>query len=80
MLIGIIGYGVVGKALENTLSRKFNIVKELKLRGVPTTVFINKKGEEFARVIGSMDFEEWETIQHRQRSLKITNHAYRNMR
>jgi len=33
-----------------------NFVKELKLRGVPTTVIINKTGKEFARIIGSIDF------------------------
>ena len=31
-------------------------MKEFKLRGVPTTVLINKKGEEFARIIGEVDF------------------------
>ena len=35
-----------------------NFARELKLRGVPTTVIINKKGEEFARIIGSIDFED----------------------
>jgi len=33
-----------------------NFVKEFKLRGVPTTILINKKGEEFARIIGTVDF------------------------
>jgi len=28
------------------------------LRGLPTTVFINKKGEEFARVIGFVNFDD----------------------
>ena len=36
----------------------FNFVKELKLRGVPTTILVNKKGEEFARIIGSIDFND----------------------
>ena len=35
-----------------------NFVKKFKLRGVPTTVLINKKGEEFARIIGEVDFED----------------------
>jgi thiol-disulfide isomerase/thioredoxin len=35
-----------------------NFVKELNLRGVPTTVIINKKREEFARIIGSIDFKD----------------------
>ena len=32
-------------------------MKEFRLRGVPTTVLINKKGEEFARAIGEVDFQ-----------------------
>jgi len=28
------------------------------LRGLPTTVFINKKGEEFARIIGFVNFDD----------------------
>ena len=32
--------------------------KAFKLRGVPTTILINKKGEEFARIVGSIDFED----------------------
>ena len=38
--------------------RKLNFVNEFKLRGVPTTILINKKGEEFARIIGSIDFQD----------------------
>ena len=34
----------------NTLAKKF------KLRGLPTTIFFNKDGLEFARIIGSIDF------------------------
>ncbi len=34
----------------NTLAKKF------KLRGLPTTIFFNKEGQEFARIIGSIDF------------------------
>jgi thiol-disulfide isomerase/thioredoxin len=33
------------------------LAKMFSLRGVPTTILINKKGQEFARVIGSIDFE-----------------------
>jgi len=32
------------------------------LRGLPTTVFINKKGEEFARIIGFVDFDDKKII------------------
>ena len=35
-----------------------NFVKEFKLRGVPTTVLINKKREEFARIIGKINFQD----------------------
>ena len=34
----------------------------LLLRGLPTTLLINKKGEEFARILGSVDFEDKKLI------------------
>ena len=34
------------------------LAKMFSLRGVPTTILINKKGQEFARVMGSIDFED----------------------
>ena len=34
------------------------LAKMFTLRGVPTTILINKEGQEFARVIGSIDFED----------------------
>ena len=43
--------------LEVFFDYNLNFVNEFKLRGVPTTVLINKKGEEFARIIGEVDFE-----------------------
>ncbi|MDA9604539.1 TlpA family protein disulfide reductase [Candidatus Pelagibacter sp.] len=39
-----------------TLAKKFT------LRGVPTTIFFNKEGNEFARIIGSIDFSDEEFI------------------
>ena len=33
------------------------LAKMFSLRGVPTTILINKEGQEFARIIGSIDFE-----------------------
>ena len=45
------------KNLEIFFDRNLNFVKEFKLRGVPTTVLINKKSEEFARIIGETNFE-----------------------
>ena len=44
------------KKLEIFFDSKLNFVKEFKLRGVPTTILINKKGEEFARIIGEVNF------------------------
>ena len=46
------------KNLKLYFDPKINLVKELSLRGVPTTVLINKNGEEFARIIGIVDFED----------------------
>ena len=44
--------------LEIFFDRHLNFAKEFKLRGVPTTVLINKKGEEFARIIGEVNFQD----------------------
>ena len=44
--------------LEIFFDKNLSFVKEFKLRGIPTTILINKKGEEFARVIGSIDFQD----------------------
>ena len=44
--------------LEIFFDSNLNFVKEFKLRGVPTTILINKKGEEFARIVGSIDFQD----------------------
>jgi thiol-disulfide isomerase/thioredoxin len=44
--------------LEIFFDQNLSFVKEFKLRGVPTTVLINKKSEEFARIIGSIDFQD----------------------
>jgi len=46
------------KKLEIFFDKNLNFVKEFKLRGVPTTILINKKGEEFARIIGEVDFKD----------------------
>jgi len=44
--------------LEIYFDYNLNFVKEFKLRGMPTTVLINKKGEEFARIIGEVNFQD----------------------
>jgi len=46
------------KKLSIFFDNHLNFVKEFKLRGVPTTVLINKKGEEFARIIGEVNFQD----------------------
>ena len=46
------------KKLEIYFDSNLNFVREFKLRGVPTTILINKKGEEFARIIGKVDFKD----------------------
>ena len=34
------------------------LAKKLSLRGIPTTILFNKKGDEFARIVGSIDFSD----------------------
>ena len=43
--------------LEIFYGSSVELAKEFKLRGIPTTIFIDKEGYEFARVIGFIDFE-----------------------
>jgi len=46
------------KKLKIYFDKNLNFVKEFKLRGVPTTILINKKGEEFARILGEINFQD----------------------
>ncbi len=46
------------KNLKIFFDSNLNFVKEFKLRGVPTTILINKKGEEFARILGDVNFQD----------------------
>ncbi len=46
------------KKIDIYFDPNLNFVKEFKLRGVPTTILVNKEGQEFARIVGSIDFEE----------------------
>ena len=34
------------------------LAKMFSLRGIPTSILINKEGQEFARIMGSIDFED----------------------
>jgi len=38
------------------------LAKTFSLRGIPTSILINKDGEEFARIIGSVDFDNLELV------------------
>ena len=44
--------------LEIYFDKDVELANKFLLRGLPTTVFINKKGEEFARVIGFVNFDD----------------------
>jgi len=46
------------KKLSIFFDKRLNFVKSFKLRGIPTTVLINKKNEEFARILGFIDFND----------------------
>ena len=46
------------KKLEIFFDSDLNFLKEFKLRGVPTTILVNKKNEEFARIIGEVNFQD----------------------
>ena len=36
----------------------FKLTKQFQLRGIPTTILINKESKEFARIIGEIDFND----------------------
>ena len=44
--------------MEIFFDSNLNLVKKFQLIGVPTTIMINKKGEEFARIMGPIDFTD----------------------
>ena len=46
--------------LEIYIDAPITLAKKFGLRGVPTTIFFNKQGKEFARIIGSIDFNNKE--------------------
>tara|TARA_B100000945_G_C20263980_1_gene540644 strand:- start:39 stop:221 length:183 start_codon:yes stop_codon:yes gene_type:complete len=43
--------------LEIFYGSSIELAKKFKLRGIPTTIFIDKNNYEFARVIGFIDFK-----------------------
>ncbi|MDC1344111.1 TlpA family protein disulfide reductase [Pelagibacteraceae bacterium] len=48
--------------LEIYFDAPITLAKKFSLRGVPTTILFNKKGEEFGRIMGSIDFNNLEFI------------------
>ena len=46
------------KNLDVYFDSSITLAKKFKLRGVPTTIIFNKQGQEFARIIGSIDFND----------------------
>mgnify|MGYP001491632738 CR=1 FL=1 len=50
------------KNLEIYIDAPITLAKKFSLRGVPTTILFNKEGKEFARIIGSIDFNDEEFI------------------
>ena len=44
--------------LEIYFDKNVELANKFLLRGLPTTVFINKEGEEFARIIGFVNFDD----------------------
>ena len=43
-------------SLDTYYDPDFKLVKQLKMRGLPTSILIDKEGNEFGRVIGEVDF------------------------
>ena len=51
------------KNLKLYYDESVKLANNFSLIGLPTTIFINKKGKEFARIIGSIDFEDQKFIE-----------------
>ena len=46
------------KNLELYFDSSITLAKKFGLRGIPTSILFNKDGEEFARIVGSIDFQD----------------------
>ena len=46
------------KNLKSYFDSPVTLAKKFKLRGIPTSILFNKEGFEFARIVGSVDFED----------------------
>tara|TARA_B100000287_G_C20184343_1_gene603518 strand:- start:45 stop:554 length:510 start_codon:yes stop_codon:yes gene_type:complete len=51
------------KNLDLFFDTSMTMAKNFALRGIPTSIFFNKEGEEFARIIGSIDFKDKKFIE-----------------
>ena len=49
--------------LQIYFDHELQLVNQFKLRGVPTTILINKNGSEFARITGDINFDDKKFIQ-----------------
>ena len=50
------------KNLDIYFDSPITLAKKFGLRGIPTTILLNKDGLEFARIVGSINFENEEFI------------------
>ena len=50
------------QSLDIYIDAPITLAKKFTLRGVPTTILLNKEGKEFARIMGSIDFNNEEFI------------------
>ena len=50
--------GLKIKNLDPFFDAPVTLAKTFSLRGIPTSILINKEGQEFARIIGSIDFQD----------------------
>ena len=46
------------KNFEPYFDPPITLAKKFALRGLPTSILLNKNGQEFARIIGSIDFDD----------------------
>ena len=51
------------KNLKLYFDSPITLAKKFRLRGIPTSILINKEGLEFARIIGSIDFKDKKFIE-----------------
>ena len=49
--------------LEIYFDSPITLAKKFSLRGIPTSILLNKDGLEFARIIGSIDFNDKKFIE-----------------